>query len=213
MSSLGNGKKEDERNPFYIPDVGRVDPRSIGSIYGVPAKSKGPDYIPYNARGRDITSRLFFNSGAFWLTGFSVGSIYGFQEGWRGAASPIAKIRFNSVMNAISKRGSTLGNGLGVIGIWTPNNHLSDANIHLCLISTYTQLAAFYHTAAVWLADTLQIEEITGSPIATPVFAGFTVGITYKSAAGIRGAGVSGVVGNGSHLNVDTDYPFFTATY
>ena len=130
MSSLGNGKKDDERNPFYIPDVGRVDPRSIGSIYGVPAKSKGPDYIPYNARGRDITSRLFFNSGAFWLSGFTAGSLYGFQEGWRGAASPIIKIRFNSVMNAMSKRGSTLGNGLGVIGIWTSNDSLSHTMIH-----------------------------------------------------------------------------------
>ena len=110
------GTKEEERSPFYIPDVGRVDPRSIGSIYGMPAKNKEPEYIPYNARGRDVTGRLFFNAGAFWLGGFSAGSLYGFQEGWRGAASPIARIRFNSVMNAMSRRGSTLGNALGVIG-------------------------------------------------------------------------------------------------
>jgi hypothetical protein len=202
MSSLGNSKKDDERNPFYIPDVGRVDPRSIGSIYGVPAKSKGPDYIPYNARGRDITSRLFFNSGAFWLSGFTAGSLYGFQEGWRGAASPIVKIRFNSVMNAMSKRGSTLGNGLGVIGIRTSNDSFSHTMTHPYLISTITKFVAFYHTAAVWLADTLQLEEITGSPITTPIFAGFTVGITYKSAAGIRGAALSGVVGKGHNRNV-----------
>ena len=108
--------KEEGRNPFYIPDVGKVDPRSIGSIYGMPSKNKEPEYIPYNARGRDVTGRLFFNSGAFWLGGFTAGGIYGTYEGYTTAASPIAKIRFNSVMNAVSKRGSTLGNALGVLG-------------------------------------------------------------------------------------------------
>ena len=108
-------RKEEERN-LFMPDVGRIDPRSIGAMYGVPAKNKEPEYIPYNVRGRDFSSRLFFHSGVFWLAGFSAGSAYGFQEGWRGAASPIYRIRFNSVMNAMSRRGSTLGNALGVIG-------------------------------------------------------------------------------------------------
>ena len=115
-SSASNGKNDEERMPLYIPDVGRVNPRAIGSVYGMPAKTKQPEYLPYNARGRDVMGRLFFNSGAFWLSGFTAGSIYGFQEGWRGAASPIMRIRFNSVMNGMSRRGSTLGNALGVIG-------------------------------------------------------------------------------------------------
>lgn len=111
-----SSRKEEDRN-IFMPDVGRIDPRSIGSLYGVPMKNKEPEYIPYNARGRDFSARLFFNTGVFWLGGFSAGSVYGFQEGWRGAASPIYRIRFNSVMNAMSKRGSTLGNALGVIGM------------------------------------------------------------------------------------------------
>ena len=119
------GTNEEERSPFYIPDVGRVDPRSIGSIYGMPAKNKEPEYIPYNPRGRDVTGRLFFNSGAFWLGGFTLGGLYGAQEGYRGAASPIARIRFNSVMNAMSRRGSLLGNSLGVIGKCIYHAHLT----------------------------------------------------------------------------------------
>ena len=118
------GTNEEERNPFYIPDVGKVRPGSIGSMYGVPSKNKEPEYIPYNPRGRDVTGRLFFNSGAFWLGGFTLGSIYGAKEGYSGAASPIARIRFNSVMNAMSKRGSHLGNNLGVIGELIQPRHL-----------------------------------------------------------------------------------------
>ena len=37
-------------------------------------------------------------------------------EGWKGAANSNYKIRFNSVMNAFSKRGSALGNSLAIIG-------------------------------------------------------------------------------------------------
>ena len=37
-------------------------------------------------------------------------------EGWKGAANSNYKIRFNSVMNAFSKRGSALGNSLAIVG-------------------------------------------------------------------------------------------------
>ena len=36
--------------------------------------------------------------------------------GWSAATSPSARIRFNSVMNGVSKRGSKLGNAVGSIG-------------------------------------------------------------------------------------------------
>lgn len=60
--------------------------------------------------------RLFFNTGVCWLGGFLGGGGFGFVEGWRGAANPNMKIRFNSVMNAMSRRGSIAGNSLGIIG-------------------------------------------------------------------------------------------------
>ena len=60
--------------------------------------------------------RLFFNTGVCWLGGFLGGGGFGFAEGWRGAANPNLKIRFNSVMNAMSRRGSVAGNSLGIIG-------------------------------------------------------------------------------------------------
>jgi len=92
-----------------IPDVGNIDLGKLGS-------KRGPDYVPYNAKGRDSLARVSFNTGIMWLGGYVSGGLYGFVEGWRGAASPNYKIRFNSVMNAFSKRGSYLGNSLGIIG-------------------------------------------------------------------------------------------------
>lgn len=44
------------------------------------------------------------------------GGIYGVIEGWKGATNSNYKIRFNSVMNAFSKRGSALGNSLAIVG-------------------------------------------------------------------------------------------------
>ena len=93
-----------------IPDVGNIDMSKLGK------KGGGPDYIPYNAKGRDSFGKISFNTGVFWLGGFVGGGAYGFAEGWRGATSSNYKIRMNSVMNAVSKRGSLYGNTLGLVG-------------------------------------------------------------------------------------------------
>lgn len=93
-----------------IPDVGNIDINKLG-------RKGGPDYIPYNTKGRDSFGQVSFNTGLMWLGGFVAGGSYGLVEGWRTAASPNYKIRFNSIMNAFSKRGSYLGNSLGIIGM------------------------------------------------------------------------------------------------
>lgn len=92
---------------FTIPDVSRIDPNKI-------TKHRSPDFIQVS--GRDGFSQLGFNTGVVWLGGFATAGAYGFVEGWKSATSSNYKIRFNSVMNAVSKRGSTLANSLAVIG-------------------------------------------------------------------------------------------------
>lgn len=101
-----------------LPDTRGIDLDRISPIYGKPSqKSKSPEYIPYNRRGRDLYGRLTINTGYFWLGGFVGGGMYGIQEGWRNAASPNAKIRLNSVLNAASRRGAHLASSLGIIGM------------------------------------------------------------------------------------------------
>lgn len=109
-----------------MPDVSGID---LGKLGGGMNRSpsggsrKEPEYIMNNAKGRDIGSKMFLNTGSFWLGGFAAGGLYGFAEGWRGAASPTLRIRVNSVLNGVSKRGSSLGNNLGVLS----------NNSHICL--------------------------------------------------------------------------------
>lgn len=108
--SSGSGK------PYSIPDVGGID---LNKIYGRGAAGKGvkePDYIPYNKKGRDIWSRVPQVTGIFWLGGFAGGSLYGCKEGWDGAANTSSKVRFNSVLNGMSRRGAKVANALGFIG-------------------------------------------------------------------------------------------------
>jgi hypothetical protein len=118
MSEFNNssGSKPAYGSMPNIPDVGNID---LNKIYRQrKPTSTGPDYIPYNQRrGRDFYSRLSFNTGIFWLSGFTMGGAYGFVEGWNKAANPTFKIRFNSVLNEFSRRGSNLGSNLGIIGM------------------------------------------------------------------------------------------------
>ena len=102
-----------------IPGVDRIDLKKLGPIYGLqaPTNSSEPDYLKYNIKGRDIGGKIFFNSGLAWLGGFAGAGAYGFAEGWRNAANPSFRVKLNSVMNGISKRGSKAGNALGAIGI------------------------------------------------------------------------------------------------
>lgn len=51
-----------------LPDTRGIDLDRIAPIYGRPSqKSKSPEYIPYNRRGRDLYGRLTINTGYFWL--------------------------------------------------------------------------------------------------------------------------------------------------
>ena len=100
---------------FQIPDVGHIDINKLTPVYG--SKQSGPDFISNNnKRGRDLFGQLTFNTGVSWLGGYTIGSAVGFVEGWRGAALPTFKLRMNSVLNAVAKRGGSLGNALGVVG-------------------------------------------------------------------------------------------------
>ncbi|RYH19878.1 hypothetical protein EON65_25405 [archaeon] len=108
---------KDRKSSFN--NVNGLDMNKFAPLYQLPQqkKSAGPEYITSNNRGRDIMGRLSFNTGVLWLGGFVGGGAYGFVEGWRTAVNPTYKVRFNNVLNAVSKRGSGLGSSLGVIGM------------------------------------------------------------------------------------------------
>ena len=57
----GNNNK----SPYALPDFGNIDINKLRPAYGLPSNSGkgGPEFIPYNTRGRDVFGRLSFNTG------------------------------------------------------------------------------------------------------------------------------------------------------
>ncbi|RYH19877.1 hypothetical protein EON65_25400 [archaeon] len=54
------------------------------------------------------------------------------------------------------------------------------------------------HTCGVGIADALEIEQRTGQPYVTPLFAGMLTGGLYKSMRGPRAAVLASIIGGGA---------------
>ncbi|KAK1835101.1 mitochondrial import inner membrane translocase [Podospora conica] len=66
---------------------------------------------------RGFTDDLCYGTGVTYLAGLTVGGAWGLQEGLRRSGGQPPKLRLNSVLNAITRRGPFLGNSAGVVAI------------------------------------------------------------------------------------------------
>ncbi|KAH7159909.1 Tim17/Tim22/Tim23/Pmp24 family-domain-containing protein [Dactylonectria estremocensis] len=66
---------------------------------------------------RGFTDDLCYGTGITYLAGLSIGGAWGLQEGLRRSYGQPPKLRLNSVLNAVTRRGPFLGNSLGVVAI------------------------------------------------------------------------------------------------
>ncbi|KAK4212913.1 mitochondrial import inner membrane translocase subunit tim23 [Rhypophila decipiens] len=66
---------------------------------------------------RGFTDDLCYGTGITYLTGLSIGGAWGLQEGLRRSVDQPPKLRLNSVLNSITRRGPFLGNSAGVVAI------------------------------------------------------------------------------------------------
>ncbi|KJR83263.1 mitochondrial import inner membrane translocase subunit tim23 [Sporothrix schenckii 1099-18] len=66
---------------------------------------------------RGFTDDLCYGTGITYLTALSLGGAWGLQEGLRRSAGQPPKLRLNSVLNAVTRRGPFLGNSAGVVAI------------------------------------------------------------------------------------------------
>jgi import inner membrane translocase subunit TIM23 len=66
---------------------------------------------------RGFTDDLCYGTGTTYLAGLSLGGAWGLQEGLRKSAGESPKLRLNSVLNSITRRGPFLGNSAGVVAI------------------------------------------------------------------------------------------------
>jgi import inner membrane translocase subunit TIM23 len=66
---------------------------------------------------RGWSDDLCYGTGVTYLTALTVGGAWGLQEGLRRSAGQPPKLRLNSVLNAVTRRGPFLGNSAGVIAL------------------------------------------------------------------------------------------------
>lgn len=111
---------------------------------------------------RGFTDDLCYGTGITYLTALSLGGAWGLQEGLRRSAGQAPKLRLNSVLNAVTRRGPFLGNSAGVVAI-TYN-----------LINASIGYARGKHDAA------------------NTVIAGGLSGMVFKSTRGLRPMMISG---------------------
>ena len=79
-------------------------------------RSSEPDFIPGpTPSDKDYYRQAVNMSGSLWLSGMTLGGIYGGYEGYKSAPGTSMRVVSNSVLNGISKRGTVLGNRLAVV--------------------------------------------------------------------------------------------------
>lgn len=66
---------------------------------------------------RGFADDLCYGTGITYLTALSIGGAWGLQEGLRRSNGQPPKLRLNSVLNAVTRRGPFLGNSAGAIAI------------------------------------------------------------------------------------------------
>lgn len=66
---------------------------------------------------RGFSDDLCYGTGITYLTALSMGGAWGLQEGLRRSTGQPPKLRLNSTLNAITRRGPFLGNSAGVVAI------------------------------------------------------------------------------------------------
>ncbi|KAF8860466.1 Tim17-domain-containing protein [Acephala macrosclerotiorum] len=66
---------------------------------------------------RGWSDDLCYGTGVTYLTALTVGGAWGLQEGLRRSNGQPPKLRLNSVLNAVTRRGPFLGNSAGVIAM------------------------------------------------------------------------------------------------
>ncbi|KAJ8097516.1 Tim17/Tim22/Tim23/Pmp24 family-domain-containing protein [Lipomyces tetrasporus] len=114
---------------------------------------------------RGWSDDLCYGSGTMYMGGLALGGAYGFAEGLRQSpANAPAKLKLNSVLNAVTRRGPYLGNSAGILAI--------SYNVFNGLFDAYRS----YHDAY------------------NSVGAGIITGILFRSTKGIKPMAISGAL-------------------
>lgn len=100
--------------------MNRIDP-SVLSTHPSLRSTPGVDYVfadDYNEiRKKSPAEQLTFTAGSAYLTGGLTGAAIGLATALPASAGKPARLRINAALNAISKRGMSMGNTFGVLAL------------------------------------------------------------------------------------------------
>ncbi|RKP25698.1 Tim17/Tim22/Tim23/Pmp24 family-domain-containing protein, partial [Syncephalis pseudoplumigaleata] len=115
---------------------------------------------------RGFGDDLCYGVGTTYITGLTIGGAWGLVEGLRSTRHlpPSFKVRLNGVLNGCTRRGPYLGNSVGI-------------------------LAMIYTCANASIGKVRGKHDLAGS-----MLAGGLAGALFRSAAGLRSAGIAGVM-------------------
>ncbi|KAK9465742.1 Tim17/Tim22/Tim23/Pmp24 family-domain-containing protein [Lipomyces arxii] len=114
---------------------------------------------------RGWTDDLCYGTGTMYMSGLTIGGTYGFMEGMRTSpANAPARLRINTILNSITRRGPFLGNTAGVLAV--------SYNVFNGILDQYRNYHDIYNS----------------------VSAGLVTGILYSSARGIKQMAISGAI-------------------
>mmetsp|Transcript_33616 Transcript_33616/g.52238 ORF Transcript_33616/g.52238 Transcript_33616/m.52238 type:complete len:194 (+) Transcript_33616:179-760(+) len=155
-----------------LPDfsgASNIDLGTVAPALGMGGSQKQPDYLDYDQKGRGVVTTMFANAGLSYLIGICGGGVYGLQRGIASTPNSKFKVQVNSVLNHCGRYGSKMGNTLGVFAV---------------VYSLYEGLA-----------DSLELDRITGVDFISPPVAAAMTGVTYYGPAGVRVAALAGTLG------------------
>lgn len=146
MSWLFGGKSQEQKQQDSIKETFGFDPAQVSDVASIlqapgaldssrlhplAGLDKGIEYLDLEdekltdvegAQGlipsRSWTDDLCYGTGAVYLIGLGMGGAYGIQEGLKNLpANSTPKLKLNTVLNHVTKRGPFLGNSAGVLAL------------------------------------------------------------------------------------------------
>ncbi|KAG2230992.1 Tim17/Tim22/Tim23/Pmp24 family-domain-containing protein [Thamnidium elegans] len=130
-TSFGLDDSSNEKMPDFMStiafDANRLQPMSLQGLDFLQVEDNAPTGSSSGfAPSRGWSDDLCYGTGSSYLAGLTIGGAYGMMEGLRKSQGA-TKVRLNTTLNSITRRGPGVGNAVGVIAMmYNGTNSLID---------------------------------------------------------------------------------------
>ncbi len=108
--------------------------------------------FPVEKRQRSWNEKWFDRVGTSYLTGVAVGGVWGIYDGLRSAEGTSLRLRGNSLLNGLTRRGPYMGNTFAVLGESIRNFTRISLFCSMCMICDVHHTCTSYMYVVIALA-------------------------------------------------------------